>query len=638
MPLAKCIVTETLTNNSGNVSNPVVHTYFPLSVKMKQEGHKKPDTLNVAFPMENKIDEQYNVSYIQDVVDTEWLSAVYPMQLSCLDEGGYNQDPTDPAESRFVKVDIDKFKGHYALQFTTARTNNADFTTGQGVAVLTANTNKIDLSGQFDINIWFTPDATQLRHDGGGSSSGEPILWGFLDSGSSGSHGIHIGIKGTNGNNSSWRVFVRYNKGGGSTTLTGSSELIMNTLTSPTRNMPCHIRVKRGSDNLLKAFVNGVEDISQSITGTLQPSNTSMTFGDAWHQDESEYKGKIHEVKVYCGATLSDDDAKKIRITKPIVQYMKFNGSVTSIKNKQKSKVAFCNSNSYTLLLAKLGTTYGGTIQSHALSSVAFKTIAQSAVTNASPNMAFTVRTLDSFAHVQASTSLSGSIYQIGSVVEFLHILLLYSDCVMYMTPRKNIIIETDAGHNTGYTSSDLFTFDQNSITSPYNITSTASNDRQVVSQIILVGRNNSTFEFSTSALEPDGIRRTLRRSVKQLDASPDCDELSYKIARERANFGESNTTFALAKEKYVVRSVSPIHNIRYNHKVKLKRKNGNNASVTASVDIDKDLDVDVIVSQIEWNYPSGLTVINIGEIDLDFYEDMISLTKSSDSFVDTTL
>ena len=622
MPLAKCIVTEIL--QSGVTS--AVHTYFPLNAKIKQQGHKKPDTLNVAFPMENKIDEQYSISYIQDVVDTEWLQAVYPMQLSCLDEGGYNQDPTDPADSRFVKVDIDKFKGHYALQFT------AD---SQGVEVPSAKTNKIDISGQFDINIWFTPDSTQLQ-DG----SDEPILWSFRSS----TVGLDIGIAGTNGTSSSWRVFLRVDNGSITSGYTGSSELIMNPLTTPTRNMPCHIRVKRGSDNLLKAFVNGVEDISQSVTQNLQPSSTAMVFGDTETSTSDEYKGLIHEIKVYCGATLSDDDAKKIRITKPIVQYMKFNGSVTSIKNKQKTKVAICNSNSYTLLKAKLGTSYGGTIQSHALPSVAFKTIAQSAVTNASPNMAFTVRNIDSFVQVQESIALSGNIYEMGSVVEFLHILLLYSDCVMYMTPRKNIIIELDSGHNTGYTSSDYFTFDQNSTVSPYNITTTESNDRQVVSQIILVGRNNTTFEFHTSALEPDGIRRTLRRSVKQLDASNDCHELTYKLLRERANFGVSNTTFALAKEKYVVKSVSPIHHIRYNHKVKLKRKNGNNASVNAQdssgnpVDVDRDLDVNVIVSQIEWNYPSGLTVINIGEIDLDFYEDMISLNKSTDSFVDTTL
>ena len=636
MPLAKCIVTEILQSSVTSA----VHTYFPLNAKIKQQGHKKPDTLNVAFPMENKIDEQYSISYIQDVVDTEWLQAVYPMQLSCLDEGGYNQDPTDPADSRFVKVDIDKFKGHYALQFTADRTDNADFATGQGVAVPTAKTNKIDLSGQFDIHIWFTPESTQFNS----GSGDEPILWGFRSTSSGNVRGIDIGITGTNGTDSSWRVYIKAVAGGSYTTATGSSELIMNPLTSPTRNMPCHIRVKRGSDNLLKAFVNGVEDISVSLTGSMQPTNTSMTFGDSFNTYGAEYKGKIHEVKIYCGATISDEDATRIRITKPIVQYMKFNGSVTSIKNKQKTKVAICNSNSYTLLKAKLGTSYGGTIQSHALSSVAFKTIAQSAVTNASPNMAFTVRNIDSFVQVQDSIALSGNIYEMGSVVEFLHILLLYSDCVMYMTPRKNIIIELDSGHNTGYTSSDYFTFDQNSTVSPYNITTTESNDRQVVSQIILVGRNNTTFEFHTNALEPDGIRRTLRRSVKQLDASNDCNELSYKLLRERANFGVQNTTFALAKEKYVVKSVSPIHHIRYNHKVKLKRKNGNNASVNAQdssgnpVDVDRDLDVNAIVSQIEWNYPSGLTVINIGEIDLDFYEDMISLNKSTDSFVDTTL
>ena len=609
---------------------------------MKQQGVKKPDTLDFALPMQNKIDEQYKVSYIQDVVDTEYLQAVYPMQLSCLDEGGYNQDPTDPADSRFVKVDIDKFKGHYALQFLTARTDNADFTTGQGVAVLTANTNKIDISGQFDINIWFTPDATQLR-DG----TDEPILWGFLDSGNSGSHGIHIGIVGTNGNNSSWRVFVRYNKGGGSQTLPGSSELIMNTLTnqSTTRNMPCHIRVKRDSDNLLKAFVNGVEDISQSVTGTLQPSNTSMTFGDAWHQDESEYKGTIHEVKVYCGSTLSDKDAGKVRVTKPIVQYMKFNGSVVKIKNKQMAKTIFCQSNSYTLTTSRMGTSYGGTVISHALSSTSFKTIAQSAVTNTSPDssMNFTIRNVDSFAKIQEVFALAGNIYEVGSPIEFLSILLSYSDCIMYITPRKNIIIETNLGHNTGTlkdpssaADANLFVFDQNSTVSPYNITTNEINDTKVVSQVILVGRGNVTYQNGIQYVPPDGIKRTLRRSVRQLDNSNDIGELGYKILIERFNLGVPNSTLGFPKERYTVNSVAPIHHIRFNHRVQIKRKNGNNSNVSGLTN--NDLNVKLNVSQIEWNYPSGLTIINVGEYSIDFYEDMLSLGKSTDDFIDTTL
>ena len=55
MPLAKCVITET-------GSSPPVHTYYPLSAIMKQQGTKKPDTLEVIIPMQNKIDENYEIS------------------------------------------------------------------------------------------------------------------------------------------------------------------------------------------------------------------------------------------------------------------------------------------------------------------------------------------------------------------------------------------------------------------------------------------------------------------------------------------------------------------------------------------------------------------------------------------------
>jgi len=623
MPLAKCVVTEQTVAGQGT---PNVHTYYPLSAIMKQQGTKKPDTLEVILPIQNQIDENYEISYIQDVVNTEYLSAVYPMQLSCLDEGGYNQDPTDPAESRFVKVDIDKFKGHYALQFTADRTNNSDFTTGQGVAVPTANTDKIDLSGQFDINIWFTPESTQFNS----GSGDEPILWGFRN----GATGLDIGITGTNGNDSSWRVYIK--SGNGSyTTATGSSELIMNTLTNPTRNMPCHIRVKRGSDNLLKAFVNGVEDISVTLTGSMQPSNTSMTFGDSFNTYGAEYKGKIHEVKVYCGATLSDVDATRIRTTKAIVQYMKFNGRTIKVTDKMAAKRVISESNSYNLTKAKLGTAYSGTLTKHDLSSVAFKTIAQSAIDNSSiTNGTFTVRNIDNFVSVPTVTALQGNIYEIGSVVEFLQVLLLFSECVMYYTPRKNVIIETNAGHNTGHTSSDLFTFDQNSTTTPYNITTSEVDDSKVINQIILVGRGNVTTKNDFTPT--DGIRRTLRKVVKQLDNQIDITDLGYKFLTDLGGLGGSADKLGKGKQKFVIKSSAPIHHLRFNHKVNVKRKNGNNSNVTGVTD--KDLDEDIIVTQVKWNYPSGTTTINVGEYDIDFYEDMVSIGKSSDNLTDANL
>ena len=60
---------------------------------------------------------------------------------------------------------------------------------------------------------------------------------------------------------------------------------------------------------------------------------------------------------------------------------------------------------------------------------------------------------LDSFAcSSSVIIPLQGPIYeQIGSVINFINILLLYSDCIMYFTPRQNVIIESNAGHATDY-------------------------------------------------------------------------------------------------------------------------------------------------------------------------------------------
>tara|TARA_R110002126_G_C10396791_1_gene495523 strand:- start:43 stop:1257 length:1215 start_codon:yes stop_codon:yes gene_type:complete len=404
--------------------------------------------------------------------------------------------------------------------------------------------------------------------------------------------------------------------------------------------MPCHIRVKRDSGNLLKAFVNGVEDISTSVTQNLQPTNAPMVFGDTTTSTDDEYSGLIHEVKVYCGATLSDVDANRLRVTKPIVQYMKFNGRVTKITNKIAAKRVLAESNSYNITRAKLGNGYGNTLDSHALSSVAFKTIAQSAINNSSvTNGTFTVRALDTFSPQQEVYALAGNIWEIGSVVEFLGTLLLYSDCVMYFTPRKNVIIETETGHVTGTekaASGELypFIFDQNSTSKPYNITTSESNDTKIINQVILVGKGNITDqrEFSPT----DGVRRTLRRVVKQIDNANDLTELGYKILLESGYLNSNASDRGKAKDKFVIKSSAPIHHIRFNHVVGVKRKNGNNSKISGVTN--NDLNVELIVQQVKWNYPSGVTTINVGEYDIDFFDDIIKVGKSTDNLTDTTL
>ena len=601
MPKAKCVVTN-------NESPYTVHSYYPLKAKMKQEGTKKPDTFEAVFPMQNDVDQNYEISYIQDVVDTTWLSAVYPMQLSCLDESGYEQDPTDPAESRFTKVTSGKFKGHYALDFTAI---------SQGVSVPSAKTNKIDLSGQFDINIFFTPDTSQIH-----SGSDEPIFWSFR-----GGNGVDIGI--SNQYDSVWRIFVR-SYGASNNAYRGSLQTVMT-------GAPVHVRCKRGSDNIFTVYVNGIQEELKDVqsssspvwngnaTGSMQPNTgTDMIFGDG-SGSNADYKGQIHEIKVYCGDTLSDMDATRIWTTKPIAQYMKFNGKVRKLESNQVSKKAVCQSNSYQITTYKLGDINSSEPDPHALSSTSFKTIVQSALDEASSGT-FTVRNLDTFSHTQEVYALGGTIYEIGSVVEFINILLTYSECVMYFTPRKNVIIESDAGHATDNV------FDQNNPTQGCNIRSSESNDIKLVTQIVIVGRTSSV---DRSIAPHDGITRTLRRNVRQLGGGT-TDHDIYELAQKSIEVlaGKYGGLYGVPYPKYVVQSMTPIHHIRYNNVVTVKRKNGNNSNVTDVTD--KDLNTTLLVRQVEWNYPSGKTVINLGENDIDFYDSSIVETKRTEELVDT--
>lgn len=598
MALAKCILTET--------DGTTKHNYTPLNAVVKFEGNKRPDTLTTMFPMQNKAKENYEIVYIQDVVDVEYLRAVYPMQLSCLDESGTDTDPSsDPVETRFSNVTTNKFKGHYALNFT------AD---GQGVVYTdprVANGGAIDISGQFDINIWFTPDQTQLQ-DG----TDEPLLWSFR--GSSNNRGLEIGITGTNGVPSGWRVFLRVNNGSTTTGYTGSNEVVLNGT-----DQPVHIRVKRGQDNLLKAYVNGIEDISETVTQDIQPTvATNMVFGDSPTSTNDEYSGLIHEIKVYCGTDLTESQAEKIRWIKPIAQYMKFAGRIVKIKNEQTTKKVICQSNSYRFTKGKLGQD-GSSLTSHDLTVVAFKTILQSAVDEIDSD--FTVRNLDSFAETtQISFVLAGDIFEIGGFMQFTSILLLYSDTTMYMTPRKNIIIETNAGKDTDYV------FDQNGTNVKYYIKNSEDNDFKLINEVILTGKSPATNQRSNFT-PTSGIIRSLRRNVLQIDTSNDLKELAD---RTRVDL-QGDVTNDLAPTKYRIEVNVPISHIRYNMNVQIKRKNGENVSVGVT---DNDLDEQAVIKQIESYYPNGSTIIKVGENDIDDFDDVVESTRVEDGLLDNTI
>ena len=304
---------------------------------------------------------------------------------------------------------------------------------------------------------------------------------------------------------------------------------------------------------------------------------------------------------------------------------MKFAGRIVKIKSIQTTNKAQCQSLSFRFTKAKLGKDNpNDTPDSHDLTSVAFKTILQSAVDTI--DSTFTVRNLDSFVETtQISFILAGSIFEIGSFISFMNILLLYSDTIMYITPRKNIIIEDNAGHDTDYV------FDQNGTNVKYNIKNSEDNDFKLVNEVILTGRSpatNQRSQFTPSS----GIIRTLRRNILQINNSNDLKELAD---RSRVDL-QGDITNDLAPKKYKIQINAPIPHVRYNMNVQIKRLNGANTLV-GSIPAD-DLDEQAVIRQIEIYYPNGSTVIKVGENDIDYFDDVVRNTANEEALLDNTL
>ena len=271
----------------------------------------------------------------------------------------------------------------------------------------------------------------------------------------------------------------------------------------------------------------------------------------------------------------------------------------------------------------------GGSLSPQSLSSVSFKVIAQSALDAVSPSSGhFTVRNVDSFAKIQSDYPLSGNIEQIGSVVNFISILLLYSDCIMYFTPRQNLIIESNAGHATDYI------FDQDSTTSGCNIMSSEINNSQVITEVILTGKGGikSVVDYTPT----DDIIRTLRRNVIPIvNGGTDLPELAKKISLDLK--GKYQGVIGKITPKYVIASTVPIHHTRYNQTVTVKRTNGSAVTFDPTRN-STDINEVLIVKQLEWNYPSGKTLINVGENDIDSFDDSVREHRKTDGLLDTTL
>jgi len=555
--------------------------------------------------MANIVKEGDLISYIQDVTDVDALRAIYNFQLSALDEGGYDQDPTtDPDETRFSQVTTQKYTGFYALLF--------DNPSGQAINIDTVDA--IDISGQFDILISFTPDRTQFI-DG----NSEPLVWSFSDA----NEGLEIGISGENATESSWRGFVRIVHGGAFDVITGANQLIMRDTGG--NSDPIFIRVSRGQDNIIRLFINGEEDGTFTTGDSLQPTTVvPMIFGNG-RGNNDQYSGLIHQVRVYCGENLSNSQATLIRQAKPIPFSMRFRGRIWQIKDNEVSTTAYAQADSFELLSGTLGATDADptNIVIHDLTTESYKDILQSAVNNVKDLNVFTVKAKDTFAYNNTISTLPaiqiGNILEVGTFVDFANILFDFSYTRFYVTPRNVLVVEDRDGKQTN------FVFEQKDnelnpdVAAPYNITVNKINDTNLGNDLTLISLSGAKDRVRNFASIND-IKRAKRKNVEQLDDSFDLDSYSLRLL-----FLLRNNDTDVPKNKFIVKITSLINSIRPNQIVNI-------------INNRKNIDLNEIISQVTYSYPSEHTIINVGEVTLDYYNDIENMIITSDELVDTNL
>lgn len=242
----------------------------------------------------------------------------------------FNGTDADLPNTRFTQATNGKFQGNYQLTFdltgqkVTIPIEGQAYQTGNGQGVR----GRWNLDGQFDINVWFSPELIP------GIGNSTPVVWSQYD----GSYGLDIGMyeDGTTGN---WYLRVRYGFGSGETILLGTTAKVFEEGVSD--QTPRHVRVCRGGDDIIRLYAMGSEDATASIAVASSLENPAgrndMYFGSD-HTDALEFAGHLHQVKLYSGATLTEDQYLRMIGGKAQPIHMKFGGRIWDKKDDTTTK------------------------------------------------------------------------------------------------------------------------------------------------------------------------------------------------------------------------------------------------------------------------------------------------------------
>ena len=169
-------------NSSGTV---IKQQKIPvISSKVKREGRRAVDTAEIMVSGNFQSEQNYDLKYIQDIVDVENLSFIANYQQTARDEAGYDiWEHATNGSVDYEKESVLKFRNRFVADFN-GTSEYIEYT--NPVTKNPSPTNVIDLSADFDIFVWFklvsgqssfTEGCIFSKWDNGGSGNGLELLY-----------------------------------------------------------------------------------------------------------------------------------------------------------------------------------------------------------------------------------------------------------------------------------------------------------------------------------------------------------------------------------------------------------------------------------------------------------------------------
>ena len=433
-----------------------------------------------------------------------YLTAIYNFQGSFKDESGINSlngSGSADFDIPHSALNDNKFKPNYAVKFDSA-----------GEEVTVAHNSVLDFTKQFDVIIAFTMNSGNPSQHFNGTNNDTQILFSKHD----GTNGIEIGIKYVS---YSWRIYAKLN----GTTFTGDGTSADSTISNARAR---YIRFYRDNKNVVRLQLDGVNDGSnckQTVATTSTVTSNPLYFGTSYINvngtttNNYDYHGIIHQIRVYCGSFLQENDFEEIQSSEPQCLTLKFAGIVRKVKMKLDIHKLECHSVSKSLLTTNLtsgvlsGNITSGTTNEPATreknifdKTQAPKDILRSFVYKADSGFGW-----HNGVGSGSSGNLAGEYVAAGQVSKNMQTLALFDTKTFTILPTKTFLYERDGDVTAGNGIDTDFVFDFNR----FKIYERGTNDVKVVNDVEVLGKI-ATAHNSVTSVNANGASSSNKISV----------------------------------------------------------------------------------------------------------------------------